>query len=70
MSKGPCLCGDPYCVYCGDPELAAVEAAEVHLLNVLAEHRLNAAEYHIVLDVGLAAVQVSRLSKEEADDGE
>lgn len=34
---GPCLCGDPYCAFCGDPSLAAYENAEEELLQKLSD---------------------------------
>lgn len=35
MSKGPCLCGDPYCPSCGDPSLAVHEEAAEQLFEAL-----------------------------------
>ena len=35
MSKGPCLCGDPYCPSCGDPSLAVYEEATEQLFEAL-----------------------------------
>jgi len=34
---GPCLCGDPYCPRCGNPERAAAEEAEEKLLDELGD---------------------------------
>lgn len=58
---GPCLCGDPYCHACGNPELAKLEALEEQLINDLAEHSLSAEEYQLFFDVGIAAVKAARL---------
>lgn len=60
MSRGPCLCGDPYCSSCGTLALAETEAAEEALLNKLAEAKLSSAEYEIMLEVGLTAVNKHR----------
>jgi len=57
---GPCLCGDPYCPYCGDPGAAAVEEAGIWAMERLAKARLTADEYRIVVRAGLAAVKASR----------
>lgn len=35
MTKGPCLCGDPYCPSCGDPSLAVLEEAAERLMEAL-----------------------------------
>lgn len=35
----PCLCGDPYCASCGDPQAAALEAASEFLAEILRENQ-------------------------------
>ena len=35
MSTGPCLCGDPYCPSCGDPEAALFADAIDEVFNDL-----------------------------------
>ncbi len=62
MSSGPCLCGDPYCSRCGDPTLAAIEAAEESAMKKLADANLTADEYETAVTVGLAAVQMQRIA--------
>lgn len=57
---GPCLCGDPYCPRCGNPEAAKLEAAQDDLLTRLAAFGITADEYAIVLEVGTAAVKSAR----------
>ena len=45
---GPCLCGDPYCPSCGNPEAAKIEAAEAELLGLLAKECQSADDYQAV----------------------
>ena len=37
MASGPCLCGDPYCAFCGDPQAAAMEEWLDHLCEITAD---------------------------------
>jgi hypothetical protein len=60
MTNGPCLCGDPACGRCGNPEQAAIEAAESGLLDVLAGAGLTVDEYGAVGRDGLRAVLLAR----------
>lgn len=57
---GPCLCGDPYCLSCGNPAAAEIEAAADDLLEKLAADGISADEYSIVRDAGIAAVKLVR----------
>ncbi len=36
---GPCLCGDPYCGNCGDPEAADLEAIELGVIDDIVSER-------------------------------
>lgn len=60
MGIGPCLCGDTYCPSCGDPVLAAIEAAAEWLMEELELQKLSADEYKIVAKVGIEAVKAAR----------
>ena len=54
--KGPCLCGDPCCPHCGNPEAEKLEEAIEGMLDTFNENQLSAGEYQLVEAVGLAAV--------------
>ena len=57
---GPCLCGDPYCGRCGNPELAKLEAIQDDFMNKLCDLGLTEEEYDLFFRVGLVAVEASR----------
>lgn len=66
MSKGPCLCGDPYCGSCGNPEQAAYEDACTELGDRLIEMKLSKEELELFEKVGRAAVERLRPMLQEA----
>lgn len=55
-----CMCGDPYCPSCGNPNRARVEEAEINLIDACVSAGLTVEEYAVVRDVGLRAVEVMR----------
>lgn len=58
MNTGPCLCGEPYCPRCGNPELAAHVAWLVKIDETTED--LDDVERALFLGTGLAAVKVYR----------
>jgi hypothetical protein len=58
--RGPCLCGDPYCPSCGDPEAARVEEECEKLWTEMDEKRMSLIELKLFKDVGFAAVEGHR----------
>jgi hypothetical protein len=58
MSSGPCLCGDPYCVSCGDPSRAAFEDFFDQLHDVMVDY--NADECRLFMEMGKSAVELVR----------
>ena len=59
-TSGPCLCGDVACPSCESPGAAEAEVAEEALMDRLAEEKITPNEYHIVAEVGIAAVKAHR----------
>lgn len=55
MSIGPCLCGDPYCAFCGNPVAAAMEEWIDHLCEITAD--FDEEQARIFETVGMAAVK-------------
>lgn len=55
MASGPCLCGDPYCPYCGYPGAAELEAWQEHLCEITAD--FDEEQARIFETVGMAAVK-------------
>ena len=51
MTRGPCLCGDPYCPQCGNPHLAALEDMAEQILEAVVEANLSAEQFEIVLTI-------------------
>ena len=45
----PCLCGDPYCGSCGNPEHAALEDAEQELCETMHQNSAGLHHYRILI---------------------
>lgn len=60
MNIGPCLCGDPYCPYCGDPGAAAMEEWILGIENLAMEKRFTEIEARLFQKTGIAAVEAYR----------
>lgn len=58
MASGPCLCGDPYCAFCGDPQAAAMEEWLDHLCEITAD--FTEQEARIFEAAGMKAVELER----------
>ena len=58
---GPCMCGDPYCPSCGDPQAAAVEAFIDALYEKVQD--FNEDEAAVFVAAGEAAVKAMRERK-------
>lgn len=52
--SGPCVCGDPYCPRCGDPERAKAELAAERLADTVVE--LNATEEEVEMLIKIVPV--------------
>lgn len=63
---GPCLCGDVYCPSCGNPGLAAIEAAADTMLERFSKAGLTPQEYEIVTNHGLALIETVRAAAASA----
>lgn len=57
---GPCLCGDPYCPSCGDPELGRIEAAEEAMMKALSDQKFTVEEYEFATRVAIQSVEAFR----------
>jgi hypothetical protein len=57
---GPCLCGDPYCPRCGNPERAAAEEAEERLLDELGELDMAVDEYELLRKIAPNIIEAFR----------
>jgi len=55
MGIGPCLCGDPYCAFCGNPHAAVMEEWIDHLCEITAD--FDEEQARIFETVGMAAVK-------------
>jgi len=62
---GPCLCGDPYCPRCGDPERGKCEEAFDDLLDALMEKELTVPEIMMVKAIALVCVEAHRCAEGE-----
>lgn len=58
MGIGPCLCGDAYCAFCGNPQAAAMEEWIDHLCEITAD--FTEQEARIFEAAGMKAVNESR----------
>jgi hypothetical protein len=51
MMVGPCLCGDLYCGSCGNPAHAALEEAEIALMDILNDNQATLGHYQILIAI-------------------
>lgn len=67
MGIGPCLCGDPYCPSCGNPEQAAFEDAVEAMFEKIMEEKIiqDYQEIEIFYEAGKKAVELFRNHMEE-----
>lgn len=68
MSRGPCLCGDPYCPSCGDPYLAEIENAEEQMMKAFSDAKFSVEEYGLACRVAITAVNEFREALKKAHD--
>lgn len=57
---GPCLCGDPYCPSCGNPEQENFKDAIDDLCEKMEDEQLSDHELGLFISVGFAAVKEHR----------
>lgn len=62
---GPCLCGDPYCGSCGNPEEAAFHDAMDVMIDKACSKINSTYEIRIFYLAGLAAVRAHRKAVDE-----
>ena len=65
---GPCLCGDPYCGSCGNPELALYEDAEIAIGEKLSELKAPLEFYTWLLESIPALLQMHSSIEKRAID--
>lgn len=67
---GPCLCGDPYCPFCGNPAQAAfeeiVEAQIERFENEVAPLCESEGDFNVFFQAGLSALKAHKTVKDEA----
>ena len=57
MTTGPCLCGDPYCPYCGNPAEAKYNEIFDSMIEKINDLDMNYAELLIFEKAGKEAVE-------------